>query len=283
MPHNTAYEQITSFPMPDNALALFDIDKTLIDVQYNVTDTGIYPAVELAQNDGWTVGLSSDTPHARMANRRVQFGTNGPIIAERGAVVEWGGKLHYDNEVSDAFGVTLDSAECGLLESGLRVVRSYPDEFRSVRAEPGKPGEAVILINPLRLCSVGLWARRFDKNGRLAIDNELTSHMAELVRPHLPDIDIFWDLNHEYGILIAAPNAMSKRVGTQKFMEFAGVSGRVAMVGDSMSDFVGHDIARHYAVGNASPDFKDRADYVASASITVGSIEILEGLRNGQL
>jgi hydroxymethylpyrimidine pyrophosphatase-like HAD family hydrolase len=267
-----------AFPMPDVRLALFDIDKTLIGVDLVINDEGIFDAFAEAQAQGWTVGLSSDTPYDRIRSKRDYFGVNGPIIAERGAIVEWDGSTIYDSETAQAFGETRDRVEAKLAERGFRVVSSYPTELDTPDDRPIEDGEAIAFVNPLRMCSVGLWARR-SRDDRLVIDDNLTSEMADLVRPDMPDMDLFWDLNHEYGILIAAPASMNKRVGTQHFKQLAGIGGRVAMVGDSMSDFLGDDVAVHYAVGNASPDFKARANYVAEGTITKGSIEILGKLR----
>jgi hypothetical protein len=78
-------------------LALFDLDGTLINESYQVTDDGIYQAIQQAQDAGWRVGLSSDTPYEPLAAWRDKFGMNGPIIAENGAVVELtSGELLFD-------------------------------------------------------------------------------------------------------------------------------------------------------------------------------------------
>lgn len=50
---------------------------------------------------------------------------------------------------------------------------------------------------------------------------------------------------------------------------------QVAMIGNSMGDFIGHDIALHYAVSNASKEFKDKAIYVANLPLTSGVMEII--------
>src|SRR5688500_7089748 len=81
------------FPVPRDKVALFDIDGTLIDTRYEVTDDDIYTVIQEAQEAGWTIGLSSDTPHATMLERAVQFDIkDDPLIAEKGGLVtsrEW--------------------------------------------------------------------------------------------------------------------------------------------------------------------------------------------------
>jgi hydroxymethylpyrimidine pyrophosphatase-like HAD family hydrolase len=79
------------FPVPADKVVLFDIDGTLIDTSYDVTDEYIYPAIQEARDAGWIVGLSSDTPHATMAERAQQFGIgDGPLIAEKSGLVTYG-------------------------------------------------------------------------------------------------------------------------------------------------------------------------------------------------
>ncbi len=58
-------EHIPSLIVPDK-VAMIDIDGTLIDKAYAVTDDRIYGAIQDAQNEGWKIGLSSDTPHETM-------------------------------------------------------------------------------------------------------------------------------------------------------------------------------------------------------------------------
>ncbi len=43
-------------------LVLFDLDKTLINVQYQYTDDGMAAAVRRARERGHVVGLNSDSP-----------------------------------------------------------------------------------------------------------------------------------------------------------------------------------------------------------------------------
>ena len=53
---------------------------------------------------------------------------------------------------------------------------------------------------------------------------------------------------------------------------------QICMVGNSMSDYLGDDVALHYAVGNASNEFKDKAVCIAENDIAGGAIEILTKL-----
>ncbi|HSX16209.1 MAG TPA: hypothetical protein VLF40_05435 [Candidatus Saccharimonadales bacterium] len=203
-------------------------------------------------------------------------------MAERGALVEVDGELQYDAETAAAFATARSAVEDGLRERGFRVVHSYPDDFAAQEGyEAGEPGRLAFFVNPLRLCSVGLWVRRFGHLGELVTDDDLTHQLARFARPHMPDTELFWDLNLGHGMLIAAANAVSKRVGAQRLMGHAGLSGRLAMVGDTMSDFLGGDVAVHYAVGDAKPEFKRVADYVATAPVTSGAVEILQRLTRG--
>ncbi|HSX16210.1 MAG TPA: hypothetical protein VLF40_05440 [Candidatus Saccharimonadales bacterium] len=55
-------EAVKAFPMPDREIALLDVDGTLIDARYEVTDPAIYPTIAAAQDEGWTIGLNSELP-----------------------------------------------------------------------------------------------------------------------------------------------------------------------------------------------------------------------------
>lgn len=74
--------------LPKNKLVLIDLDKTLIDTNYQPNDGRINSEIKRLQNGGWQLGLSSDTPLLTLQRWSDIFGMSGPIIAERGALIK---------------------------------------------------------------------------------------------------------------------------------------------------------------------------------------------------
>jgi len=52
---------------------------------------------------------------------------------------------------------------------------------------------------------------------------------------------------------------------------------QVGMIGDSMNDYLG-DLAVHYAVGNATNDFQEKAVFVSKFPMALGCKDIMEKL-----
>lgn len=268
-----------SFPLPDYKLAFVDIDDTLRDKHGRINDPRINDSIRRAQAANWVIGICSDTPMQRVAERRDQFGMNGPLVAERGAVISRGGKLHFEPVTAGYFQNIRDDITQDLSTKGLRVTIMYPQDFESSGELPGKRGEPIIFVNPFRICSVGLWARRFNGRGRLDTDDKLTRQLAALIRPHLPQKDLFYDVNYDYGVVVGSPLRPNKSDGLYRAKSLCGIkvrTGTAAMIGNCMYDLTENNL--HYAVGNADPDFKQAADYVASANLTKGVVEILDKL-----
>lgn len=267
------------FPMPDNKLILVDLDKTLIDTNYEITDPGVFEAIQDAQADGWTVGLSSDTPYEALALWRERFGMNGPIIAEKGAVVAADDSPEYDREEAAIYAGARNDIVQRLGDLGIPFWLGNPVEALRDGLRLGAAGETVVLLNNLRQCSLSFSVRRVDEDGALRNDPEATQAMDEVLRDTYPAFDdLTLDVNPAYGIVIASRDRYNKRTGTQRLLAAMGLTGKVAMIGDSMGDFVGPDVAVQYAVSNASQEYADKAAYRASQPIASGVVEILRRL-----
>jgi hydroxymethylpyrimidine pyrophosphatase-like HAD family hydrolase len=269
------------FPRPIDKVALVDLDGTLIDQDYRVADDRIYGAITDAQSAGWQIGLSSDTPYEALTLWKERFGMNGPVIAEKGAVVEAGGQLAYDNESAAAFSASRLAIEQALrCQPGFRLWSGDPVEALRENIVIGEPGEVAVLMNGLRSCSLSFSIRRVTTDSRLALDDQETKAVAEVARQFYPDFsDLEEEINPDYGIVIVSRSQNAKRAGTLRVMAVMGLR-RVAMIGNSMGDYLGNDnLAVHYAVGDATPEFKRIANYTAKDCTTSGVIEILEKLR----
>lgn len=265
---------------PRDKIILVDLDGTLIDNSYNLTDNKIAEVVKKAQRQGWQIGLSSDTPLEALRLWRQRLYMNGPIIAEKGAILEINDQIFIDESDVEKFTLSLQEIERNFLKSSVLLWRGNPVEALKSNIKIGLPGETVVLVNALRTCSLSFFVREVDQEGNLKLNSELTTEIVREARKFYPDFnDLGEDLNYDYGIVIAMRKGVNKRKGTQSLMSELGLK-QVAMIGNSMSDFIGEDIARHFAVANASDSFKERCDYIASKPLTKGVSEILLKLTN---
>lgn len=263
------------FPLPTDKVALIDLDGTLIDTSYRITDDTIEQTISEAQEAGWTLGLSSDSPYEALAAWRKRLGLNGPVLAENGGLVETPDRQHYDTEEAAAFKTSRNAFTLALQDAGMDVWCGNPVEALRSGRPLGTAGRPLVLINDLRKVSLGFFVRQVRADTTLAIDTDTTEAVIELGRTHYPPFnDLLEDINHEYGILIARRRHVDKRLGSLVLVGECEVS-QFAMIGNSGSDYVGHDIARHYAVGNSSPGLKSQADYVSPHPITSGVKDIL--------
>lgn len=265
-------------PLPPSKLMLVDLDKTLIDPSYQITDSEIIDEISRVQSFGWQVGLSSDTPLDALKNWRQRFGLNGPIIAERGEIV-WlpDGKEFVINEAEDFFGNLRQTFIAHLVKERASFV--HGDVTQLLRTNPALPDmidPRMILIQAHRRCSLTFYGRRISNDGKLTIDNDLVNNLVSITRNIVgdPPFDLLEDHNPEYGIYILSPKSVDKRSGTLRLIETLGIAS-VGMVGDSSSDIVGNDIAHHYAVGNAKQELKAVAEYTSLALYTAGVVDIL--------
>lgn len=264
------------FPVPSDRVALFDLDGTLLGRDYQFTDDLIYPAVQSAQDAGWFVGLSSDTPFEALAVWRQRLGLNGPIVAERGAVIEAKEELFF-NRAEAAVYANARAQICQTWKGmGASVWYGNPVEALRNNDRLGEPEKILVLVNILRRCGLGFHIRQVKEDGSLTISQSLTETMAAEARPSYPDFDdLVEDLNHDYGLIIVSREGLSKRTGTQRLATILQVA-KFAMVGNSISDYLGKDLAIHYAVADATEGFKAVADYIADAPQTSGAVEILK-------
>ncbi len=67
---------------------------------------------------------------------------------------------------------------------------------------------------------------------------------------------------------------MHKRVGKIALEKMLGID-KVAMIGNSLADYVGNDIASQLAVGDATLQYKQKADYIVNSPLTSGVVEAL--------
>lgn len=263
---------------PKNKVLFFDLDKTLLDKNYQITDIKVIDSMKKMQNEGWILGLNSDTPLQALKIWSERFGLNGPIIAERGGVVMFNGKSYYDDNLQKVF----EKSKFKIIETAKNLPNSFiweGDQIDLIRRGEKLPEAALstaILVNNLRLTSTSFHIRKVEFDGRLTNNREIYETTVKKLRCSYPEIpNLMIDENPEYGIVILSSSKINKRAGTKSIMELASWN-QIGMVGDSDSDFIGHDIAVQYAVANSTNDYKQKADYLAKSSYSTGVKEICD-------
>ena len=262
-------------------LAMIDLDATLINRQYQVTDPGIYEAIAETIAAGWTISLNSDTPLQPLEQWRKHFGTNGPIIAERGAVVEMPVGAYMDSGDVQRVASARDHLTERLLELSVTTWTGNPVEAvrAGLRMQPG--AKIAVLINGFSQCSLRYHVRAVAADGSLRQDRDVFEFVYDSckdVRPAFTEGDLRIDANPDYSMVIMSKMSDTKRLGTQKLLSWHKPM-RTVMIGNSMTDYIGSDCAEHYAVANAILDFKHQSVYVAGAPMTAGVVEILNRVR----
>lgn len=263
---------------PQNRVVFFDLDETLVDKDYQITDIKVVDSMREMQQQGWILGLNSDTPLSALEVWSDRFGLKGPIIGERGGVVKYEGKVWCDEKLSAIFG------ECQkrIVNMAKYLPHSYVwegdqvDLLRRGDRLPQAIGLTAILVGNLRSISASFHIRKVDNDGRLINDVETYNNVIGVLRDSYPKLSsLLVDENSEYGIVILSSSEVTKRVGMQKIMSLASWT-QVGMVGDSDTDFVGHDLAVQYAVANSRLSYTQRADYLAGGSYATGVKEICD-------
>ncbi len=259
-------------------LALFDVDGTLVDDSYNITDDRIFESVKIAKEEGWTLGLSSDTPHESLLGWGEYFGIDGPIIAERGALIEvQGEKISTIDATHDFVQIRQQIVE-HFKEQDVVVWQGNPVSLLKSNSTVGQPGELVVLINELREESLGLFFRVVGQEGELTIHEEVTDKLIAQIRSFYPEGTVFnEDVNHSHGLIIVSHENVNKRKGSLELQKILRI-GKFAIIGNSLADYVGDDIAVHLSVADGTQEYKEVANYVAISPVTAGAAEALDAL-----
>lgn len=259
-------------------LALFDLDGTLINDAYEPTDSTLSNAVRDAQATGWAVGLNSDTPYEALCLWRKRLGMSGPIVAERGAVVELDSGLYLNEHDAAIVASAQEQVVRFAASRNISIQTGNPVETLRTNEYSGTPGTAVMLLNTLSRCSLRFFVRRVGPGGELISDSELAQTVIEDCRPYLPKFETpYEDNNESAGLLIVSNLETTKRIGTQRLLGAVGLKTCV-MVGNSLSDCLGSDIAYHYAVGNATQEYKRVAEEVIPEVVSSGCVAVLRQL-----
>lgn len=266
-------------PLPQDKLFLIDLDKTLIDANYNLTDTDILSEISRVQDLGWQIGLSSDTPLEPLQIWANKFGIKGPILAEKGSVLYIPNNGEFILSDTEIFFNNLKKSFIQELFTK-KIPYIHGDATQFIRNNPkllDMTDQRIVAINAYRRCSFSFFTRKINREGILEKDPQFARKVEEFTTPLWSgaSYSLTVDSNPEYGIYILSPEDVTKRSGTLKMMEILSLN-KIGVIGDSKGDIIGNDIALHYAVGNATEDLTKIADYKAQTNYTSGVIEILK-------
>lgn len=269
-------------------IILCDLDSTLLDKRYELTvplET-LVNSVSAKQDEGYIIGLNSDTPLLPLQTWARRFGMQGPLLAEKGQV------LCPSPEVpAQVYGKLPDLFNSLRNQVMLRAREEFNEAFVGVGdvTEFVRQGavygvdRAAILINGYRRCSFSGYALAC-KDGRLsAQDARLFERFCELVLSiageYAEQLDEP-DKNPDYGIMVLHERGASKSLAVERLITQTEGGTGVVMIGDSDADIINSNApVMLCAVGNASPDLKAKAresgGVVADKAYTEGVLEIL--------
>jgi hydroxymethylpyrimidine pyrophosphatase-like HAD family hydrolase len=264
-----------------NRLVLLDLDGTLIDEDYHMT-ASMASAINQLKAADWLIGLNSDTPLKPLQAWWRKLGLNGPIIAEKGAIL-WlpdEGQTLITSDTEDLFASLREQVvELCLQVPGCLVVVGDATEFvRSVTHLTGCDS-CVVAVNAYRRCSLSFFVRTIGEQGKLGKDPVVARGIIGQIGILSPRYPILNDgqLDERYCIFIVnAPDANKTKGACRLLRELP--TEEVIMIGDSMSDFIDEPRVKHYAVGNASLGFKAKCEKVANRAYTEGVLELLDQL-----
>lgn len=256
-------------------LILVDLDKTLIDENYLITDPRIVEEIERVQKARHLVGLSSDSSFQTLQPWYKRFGMNGPILAERGSAFQLSGDAPCATGSADER-IFLAMRKYFVQELGSR-------GFKVIECDPSwaikdgvfdRGGEKLALINSFRRWSFHVSFRREQKSSvdlALLILNDACIRHAWLID------DFSLDPSLEYCLLIVHSKMSQKSFGTQALMMNMNLE-TLVVIGDGENDYTGLAGVSHWAVGNARQEYKAKCERVAHADYASGVVELLQDL-----
>lgn len=265
------------FVVPTDRYLFLDLDMTLIDESRNINDQAIRSYIEKLQNEGWNVGLNSNTPFEPLLVWMHYFGMTGPFIAEKGGVFYHQGQEVFNEELANQIQVSREAIKQRLSSLNVQLLLGNPTDVLRENAFPSMQSGPLVILDTVRKSSVNFFVREVTPEKQLVINVKLTQTLTDAVLPLYRDIpNLEEKLDYARGELLAMPRDQSKRTGVGALMRDAKLT-QVGMIGDSMNDYLG-DIAVHYAVSNATREFQEKAVFVSNLPMAQGSKDIIQKL-----
>lgn len=278
-------------------VVLIDLDKTLIDTSYKLTDN-LSEVVKLCRSKGVHLGLCSDTPLKPLMRWAEKLGFDGPIIAELGALVylpESKQTIITHPEKTGFFSKLRGDfiKRLGQPFHEISIFIGDNTEFISQEISFDFLDEMVVLVSGYRTQSLAFHVRRYDREkSTLVKDVNLLKKITKIAEETLeagffsnmyPFIGDLWiDMNEKYGITIFHSRKSNKKEGVKLVMQRSGIK-NVAMIGDSIYDFLDDKAIVQLAVGNANTDYKEKCAFASSYEYTAGVKDLLNKIAKGEI
>jgi hydroxymethylpyrimidine pyrophosphatase-like HAD family hydrolase len=267
-------------------IIFFDWDNTIVPANYQLDDEEFKLLIHKRQKEGWLIGLNSDTPYKRLHKWQRSLGMNGPIVAERGAVIWWNDELI---QVSKANVIFTNLRQNAIIEFSQRLdtslfVGDSTEFIKSVR-QVKSSDSILIAIDSYRMCSLGVFVRKIADDGTLRISSETTQSIADILTRLIVEDPLVSPMDLSgipYGFINFSPTDANKSLGVQALIKKWHNISEIVMVGDSINDYISLSLPfpkiRHFAVSNASSEYKSKSEYVSSKGYVYGCNEILKKL-----
>ena len=262
-------------------LVLFDWDNTIVDNAVRINDSDFQRKIQDKVNEGWLIGLNSDTPFGRLYAWWKSLNMNGPIIAEKGGVI-WYPQIEpiVLSPTKDLFVNLREKFIRAVIKvEGYSLFFGDNTQFINSISHIASIDSVLIAVDAYRVCSMGLFVRRII-DGKLVQDISTTEKVYELLismygsHPQISEIDF----NREHSYLCINALDVNKSKGVKALFENWGAPDDAYMVGDSMSDYLALSKVSQLAVGNASSEYKRVSERVARLNFAQGCSELLDSL-----
>jgi hypothetical protein len=264
--------------MNKKKLILFDWDNTIATGTGQIDDIRLKPTIQSKIREGWFVGLNSDTPMRRLQSWWKLLEMNGPIIAEKGAVVWWPDNKEIVVSQTEGFFNTLRNQILLSLAQQIGISVFIGDSTNFIRSlgRLAVNDSILVAIDAYRTCSIGLFVRRFN-NGLPYNDISAAIQVHDLLRSIVPynPLTSPLHLNSEHCFISMNSLDTDKTKGTQFLLNRWGEDAEVIMVGDSPADYLSLPQVTHFAVGNAQTTLKEKAVRTATKNYSAGCVELL--------
>lgn len=267
-------------------LILIDLDKTLIDRNYQLTASRGEVAKTIRALDRCVLGVSSDSAIETIGGYTGGLGISFPIVAENGAIVVISkDKTIFTRKASSFFVATRRVLAEGLFDERTVIIIGDVNAFsRFLIGSKQDFGatDRIVLINGYRKASLSLYCLA-KVNGVWNLDKRFLDFVVgkykgllRKIFPLLSD-NVVYDINYEYGICIARLKGVQKSLAVPVLVKsFKGY--QIFAIGDSMGDFYDNPKVIQCAVANASEEYKKKCHLITKKSYTAGVLELLKAI-----
>jgi len=272
---------------------LCDLDGTLINKHYKLTiaDHLISDAIQLAQDKGNSVGLISDTPSATLTSWYQRLGMGGPICSENGALIEWPYRKNPPHFIDLADSYAAAALRDGfLLElvghngEGWNVVVGDVNRFADSPDSVCETDRPAILVNGMRKYSLSFFVRTPQGSEQQVTLCQYVMGLASRVISRLSEerswYSRYWSCGFDTQACFVSylPRMLEGKRTAVKEVLTRRPRQRVAIIGNSLADFVNLPRVTQVAVDNADYIYKHEASFVAPNPHTLGVVEALQWL-----